>query len=203
MNVTAQDQERIGTAIAAAEARTTGQIVCVLARASSEYAAAPLLWAAAIALLAPWPLIVLTELSVRALFAIQIVVYMVALVILSMPAIRMAMTPRGTCRRFAHRTAMEQFVVRRVSRTQARTGVLIFVSLAERYARIVADEGIASKVDQKDWQSAVDALSAHMRDGRIADGFLAAIASCGDIMARHAPADAQARTELPDRLHLI
>ncbi len=63
---------------------------------------------------------------------------------------------------------------------ERRTGILIFVSLAERYARIIADEGIASHVPQQEWQEAVDALVAHMRDGRIADGFIAAINLCGN-----------------------
>ena len=203
MSVSAQDHARISAAIAAAEARTSGQIVCVLARSSSEYAAAPLLWSAAIALLAPWPLILFTELSVRALLSLQMFVYMVALIALSAPGIRIAMTPRATRRSFAHRTATEQFVVRRVSQTQGRTGVLIFVSLAEHYARIIADEGISTKVDQGQWQGAVDALSAHMRDGRIADGFIAAIESCGMVLAQHAPAGAQPRNDLPDRLYVM
>ena len=52
--------------------------------------------------------------------------------------------------------------------------ILIFVSLAERYARIIADDGIA-RVPQPEWQGAVDALVAHMREDRVADGFVAAI----------------------------
>ena len=203
MIVSAQDHARISAAIAAAETRTSGQIVCVLARSASDYAAAPLLCSAAIALLAPWPLIVFTALPVRALFALQLVVYMVALIVLSVPRLRLTMTPRATRRRFAHRMASEQFVVRRVSQTTERAGVLIFVSLAERYVRILADEGISAKADQADWQAAVDAVSAHMRDGRIADGFIAAIERCGAVLARHAPPDERPHAALPDRLHVI
>ena len=203
MAVTSEDHARISAAIRTAEARTSGEIVCVLARASSEYAAAPLLWSALIALLAPWPLIVLTEISVRSLFALQIVVYMAALILLSAPRIRIALTPAPTRRSFAHRAAAEQFMTRRLTHTQGRTGVLIFVSLAERYARIVVDEGISAKVDQAEWQAAIDVLRAHMREGRVAEGFMAAIERCGDVLATHAPPDAQARNELPDRLYVI
>ena len=203
MTITAQDHARISAAIRAVEARSSGELVCVLARASSEYVAAPLLWATLTALLAPWPLILFTAWPVRSLFAAQIVIFIVALVLFSSRRLRVALTPRATRRAFAHRAASEQFLTRRVSHTSGRTGVLIFVSLAEHYARIIADEGIAAKVDQKEWQGAIDALTAQMREGHVAEGFLAAIGACGEVLARHAPPGAQQQAELPDRLYLI
>ncbi len=203
MTITAQDHIRISTAIKAAEAQSSGEIVCVLARASSEYAAAPLLFASLAALLAPWPLLHFTEWSVRSLFAAQIVIYMAALVLFSSRGLRIALTPRATRRAFAHRMASEQFLSRRIANTSGRMGVLIFVSLAERYARIIADEGIASKVDQREWQGAIDALTAEMRGGRMAEGFEAAIAACAKVLARHAPPAEGPRAELPDRLYLM
>jgi putative membrane protein len=116
--------------------------------------------------------------------------------------LRLWLVPRAVRRARAHRAALEQFVLRGITRTKNRTGVLIFVSLAERYARIVADEGIAAKVPNAEWQAAIDALTAHMRDGRIADGFRAAIERCGAVLAAHAPPDGSPN-ELPDRLYVI
>ena len=87
---------------------------------------------------------------------------------------------------------------------QGSSGILIFVSLAERYARIIADDEIAARVPQSRWQAAVDALIAHMRDGRVADGFIAAIEMCGgNELARHFPRTDASRNELPDRIYLI
>jgi len=203
MTITAQDHTRISAAIRAVEARTSGELVCVLARASSEYAAAPLLWAALTALLAPWPLILLTQWPVRSIFAAQIMIYIAALVLFSSRRLRVALTPRATRRALAHRAASEQFITRRISHTQGRMGVLVFVSLAERYARIIADEGIAAKVDQKEWQGAIDGLTAQMREGHVAEGFLVAIGACGEVLARHAPPGEGRQGELPDRLYLI
>ena len=74
--------------------------------------------------------------------------------------------PRAARRAAAYRAATDQFVARGIARKKDRAGILIFVSLAERYARIIADEGIAARVAQPEWQGAVDALIAHMRDGR-------------------------------------
>ena len=98
--------------------------------------------------------------------------------------------------------ALEQFFIRRVSNTRNRAGVLIYVSLAEHYARIIPDQGIAEKVPKAEWQAAVDAMIGHMRTGDIAAGFIAAIERCGDVLAVHAPPDGSAN-ELPDRLYVM
>jgi putative membrane protein len=52
---------------------------------------------------------------------------------------------------------------------------LIFVSLAEHYARVIAGEGIAARVPPSQWQEVVDTLVAHIRNGRVVHGFIAAI----------------------------
>ncbi len=202
MQLGKDDHAAISAAIHAAETRTSGQIVCVLARSSSDYAHVPILWASALALVAPWPLIVFTPWSVQRIFLIQLAVFIVAGLIFALTPLRLALVPRATRRARAHRAAIEQFVVRRVAHTKNRTGVLIFVSLAERYARIIADEGIAEKVPNAEWQSAIDAMVSHMRSGRVAEGFTAAIERCATVLAAHAPPDGSAN-ELPDRLYVM
>jgi putative membrane protein len=84
-----------------------------------------------------------------------------------------------------------------------RSGILIFVSLAEHYARIVADTGIAARVSQSEWQGAVDTLVAHCSGGRVADGLISAIDTCGTVLAAHFPRTAASRDELPDRIYVI
>lgn len=202
MQFTREDHEAISASIRQAEKLTSGQIVCVLARSSSAYAHIPLLWSSVLALLTPWPLIVFTQWSVQWIFLLQIVVFILSSLILSWMPLRLILVPRAVQRARAHRAALEQFVVRGVDRTQNRTGVLIFVSLAEHYARIIADEGVSSKVGGSEWQAAIDALAAHMRDGHIAAGFAAAIERCGVVLASHAPPDGSAN-DLPDRLYVM
>src|SRR5262245_2837451 len=81
MQLTEDDRRSIEAAIREAEKRTCGQIVCVLARSSSDYSAVPIEWAAALALIVPWPLIYFTQLSVERIFLLQIVVFVLAGVI--------------------------------------------------------------------------------------------------------------------------
>ena len=203
MSVSEKDRARIATAIRAAEARTSGVIVCVLARASSDATALPVLLAAVVALALPWLLVALTDMSVQRILVLQVAAFFLLSVVLCLPRVRVALMPRAARRHVAHRAAVEQFTMRGIARKKERTGILIFVSLAERYARIIADEGIVGRVPQSEWQNAVDALVAHMRDGRIAEGFIAAIEGCGNVLAAHFPRTEMSRDELPDRIYLL
>ncbi|MGH6800693.1 MAG: TPM domain-containing protein [Methylocella sp.] len=198
-----EDQRRIGAAIKAAEATTAGEIVCVLARASSDYMTYASAWSALVALIAPWFLIALTNLSVHKIFLAQIVIFVVLFLILSETALHRFLIPRAARRAHAHRAAMEQFMIRGMARKKNRAGVLIFVSAAEHYARIVADDGIASKVHQSVWQEAMDALLDHIRGGRTADGFVIAVEKCGRVLAERFPPESDDKDQLPDRIYLI
>ena len=204
MDLNEQDRVRISSAIRASEARTTGEIVCVLAENSSADATGvPVMLAAIVALALPWPLMMFTALPLQSILSLQVLTFLGLLTILCLPRVRVALLPRAARRALAHRAAMEQFLTRGIARTRERTGILIFVSMAERYARIIADEGIASRVPQEEWQGALDTLKAHMREGRIADGFVTAIDRCGAVLAAHFPVVEGDRSELPDRIYLI
>lgn len=202
MEITAQDHAAIAAAIRTAEQRTSGQLVCVLAHASSRYAYAPVLWASVVALALPWPLIYLTPWSVERIFLAQLALFIAAGLVFSWMPLRHWLVPRRVQRARAHHAALEQFFLRRVSHTPNRAGVLIFVSLAERYAHVIADDAIAAKVPQAEWQAAIDALTGHMRNGSIAAGFVAAIERCGAVLAEHAPPDGSPNV-LPDRLYVM
>lgn len=203
MSISTADRARISTAIRAAEARTSGEIVCVLAQTSSDTTALPILVAAIVALALPWLLVTFTASSVSRVLLLQLITFFGLAATLCLPLLRVALIPRALRRAAAHRVAMEQFMIRGVAHKNERTGVLIFVSLAERYARIIADEGIAARVPQTEWQRAIDALIASVTNGRIADGFIAAIDVCGNVLATNFPRSETSRDELPDRIYLI
>jgi putative membrane protein len=198
-----QDRERISAAIRAAEAKTSGEIVCVLAQASSDTTGLPILLATVVALALPWLLVAFTGFSVHRILLLQIAVFFALAVPLCLPRVRVALLPRPLRRAAAHRAATEQFLIRGIARKKDRSGILIFVSLAERYARIIADEGIVARVPQSEWQGAVDLLVAHTRAGHMADGFIEAIKKCESVLTIHFPRTETSRDELPDRIYLI
>jgi putative membrane protein len=203
MSISEQDRERISAAIRAAETRTSGEIVCVLAESSSDAIGLPILLATIAALAVPWVLMAATALPVRSILVLQVITFIVLALALCLPQIRVALLPRRARRTLAHRVAVEQFSIRGIARKKDRNGILIFVSLAEHYARIIADVGIASKVPHAQWQGAVDTLVAECGHGRIADGFICAIEVCGSVLAANFPRTADSRDELPDRIYMI
>jgi putative membrane protein len=203
MEMSAADHDRITAAIGAIEERTTGEIVCVLAEQSSDTGALPILLAALAALALPWGLVAFTTLPVLDILLWQLLVFVALALVLCLPRVRVALIPRRARRAMAFRVATEQFFTRAVSRKRDRSGILIFVSLAEHYARIIADDGISARVPQSHWQGAVDALIAHVREGRVADGFIAAIDLCGTVLAEHFPRTESSPNELPDRIYFI
>jgi putative membrane protein len=87
-----------------------------------------------------------------------------------------------------------------VHRTAGRTGVLIFVSLTERYAEVIADVGIGSRVDPLLWEDTIRDLTAHARQEKLADGFVQAIGSVGAVLAEHFPLSPGNENELDDHL---
>jgi putative membrane protein len=200
MRFTESERQEIADAIRAAEAMTGGEIFCVHARASDDYRHIPLLWAALVALILPAPLIPFARWPVETVYLAQLAAFAALALACSWPPLRIRLVPGSVKRRRAHRHALEQFLAHGLHTTQSRTGVLIFVSQAERYAEVVADEAIFRKVEPAVWDEAVAALVAAARAGRPAKGFVQAIAICAEVLARHFPPAKDDRNELPDRL---
>lgn len=198
-----QGQQRIAEAISNAENKTSGEIVAVVAADSSTYLHVPFMWAALVALLVPWPFIHFTWMTVQNIWLLQLAVFLALLVILFYRPLRYALVPGPTKRLRAHRRAVEQFLTQNLHTTDGRTGVLVFVSVAERYAEVLADSGIHQKVPEGEWQDIVDTLTAAIGDGRAADGFVAAVEAIGERLARHFPPGSADRTRLPNHLIVL
>jgi putative membrane protein len=194
------DKTRIADAIRTAEAHTAGEIFCVIARHSSDYRLVPIAWAAAVALLTPLPLVYLTSWPAAVIYLWQLAVFLVVALALSHPKLRFHVVPRRAKHDRAHSEAMRQFFAQGLDKTEHRTGVLIFASVAERYAEIVADAGINEKVTPQVWDRAINELTTAITAGRPADGFVEAVEQCGAVLAAHFPPGALKRNELPDKL---
>lgn len=204
--LTAEEHGRIAAAIRTAEARTSGEIICVLARRSDSYYY-PAAFAIMVSLLAAslvaalvidrlWIAVPLWQFAAAQVFSLA-----AALALLGwLPSLRIRLVPKALRYRRAHRNAVSQFLARNIHVTENRTGVLIFLSLAEHYAEIVADAGINAHVSQDKWNAIVGDLIAHAARGEIAAGFEGAIAACRDVLASSFPPASAEANELDDHL---
>jgi putative membrane protein len=214
MTLKPADLITIEAAIREAEARTSGELYVVAAAESSEYGETPLAWAAGAALLGPALLLLGgIHVSVPDLFGgwnaaqvgaaaeraarealtgailLQAALFAITLVVVAVPPVRRALTPRPVKRDRVRRRALEQFASKNLHATRERTGVLIYVSFAEHMAELVADEGIAAQVGQEVWDQAMAALTEGLKRGQPGAGLAAAIGLCGEVLAERFPCD--------------
>lgn len=201
--ISEQEQHRVSHAIHEAEKRTAGEIVVVLARQADTYHAIPFALGLFLALLVPWPLLWLTELGPSRIFLIQLAAALVLNALLAWPPAHLALIPGSIKRARAHEAALREFRSHGLSRTQGRTGVLIYVAAAEHYAEIIADIGIADRAGPALWQDIIAELIEAIRRERIGDGLIQAVRRAGAILAEHAPPQAHDSNELPNKVVLL
>ena len=199
------DQERaaIEAAITRAEKHTSGEIVVVVAPASDGYYALALMWAALLALAVPLPLILLTKWPVEYIYLLQLSVFGICVGLAQIEPLRLTVTPKSIQRARAHEKAVEQFLAQNMHTTRGRTGVLIYVSFAEHYAEVIADDGIYKKVRPIVWEEVIAELTSHLARGTRDQGFITAIGMCGKVLAEHFPPGHADKDELPNHLIVL
>jgi len=144
---------------------------------------------------------ILSALSIY--IGLQAAIFVLTTLLVSIPPVRRALTPRALKAAAVRRAAMEQFLGQGLHLTRDRTGVLIFAALAERRVEVIADEGIYKAAPQTVWDEVRADLVAGLARGRIADGFVAAVTRTGQILSAHVPVRTGDRNELPDGLTIL
>jgi putative membrane protein len=195
-------QERVRSAIREAESRTVGEIVPVVLERSDGYPGACWL-AALIAMLLgsallerhlPWSephWLLLAQVGLGAIgFALA----------RGLPDLQRLFISETRATEMAGEQALQEFQLLGLRETAERTGVLVFVSLLERRVIILGDTGIHAKVGDEHWQRTRDAVLQGARGGSLADGLVAGVRACGDVLAEHFPKTAGNPNEIPDRL---
>ncbi len=196
-----EQKQRLRTHIEEVEKRTSGELVTVIARQSDPYVYIPLLWASMLALcLLPITGLADLRLDVSSLSILQLASFLILAFVFHWPPLKMRLIPKKVKLRRAARSAREQFLEQGLHHTRDRNGLLIFVSVAEHYVEILADQAINEKVDQAEWDAIIADFVAAVKRGEIATGFEQAVNACGDLLAKHFPAGPEGRNELPDHL---
>ena len=215
-----EDHRKVSAAIAAAEKDSDGEIVAIATDLSDPYHDVALHWAvlALIAVLA-WAAICPTCLTwwydllrggwhgepaigelLTFLMILAVLKFTAVLLILKWMPLRLALTPGATKQRRVRRRAIALFKAGAERRTVGRTGILIYLSMREHRAEIVADEAITRVTTPDTWGEAMAALIAEVKQGRPAEGICAAIAEVGVVLAEHFPRSATDTNEIPDKL---
>lgn len=215
-----EDHSKVSAAIAAAEAGSDGEIIAVATELSDPYHDVALHWAvlALFAVLA-WAAICPSclnwwldlflggwrpEPTVRELLTFLLILallkFTAVLLILKYMPLRLLLTPSATKTRRVRRRAIATFKAGAERRTVGRTGILIYLSMGERRAEIVADEAITRLTTPETWGEAMAALLVEVKAGRPGDGIVAAVNQVGVVLAEHFPKSTEDTNEIPDKL---
>lgn len=218
--VSTDDRDRISSAVAAAEGHSSGEIVTILTDRSDGYTDIALAWSILVAFTA---LVVLSvfpdfylglidrvtgawasEWTHREIFALAAAVgtiKFIGMMLLQLwQPLKFRLIPGRIKSARARARAVTCFKVGAERRTSGRTGILIYLSMREHRAEIVADEAIAAKVAPEVWGDAMAAMLAELRQGHLAEGLIAAVERVGAVLAEHFPRHENDINELPDRL---
>ena len=196
---------RIETAIADAESRTSGEIVPMIVRRSSTVGHVPLLAFCLLllgVLLSNFPVYLarLGGLHWMWLTGSWALAFALAVALSRLDVTQRLLTSRLDQTLQVEMRAEVEFYEQGVGRTEGNTGILLYVSLMERRAVVLADRAIAEKVDGQVWQELVDLMIQGVKHGEFADGMVQAIQRCGELLSPHFPIPEGDVNELRDHL---
>lgn len=220
LHMSEADHALVTAAVAKAERESDGEIVTIVAAESDAYHDVGLHYAVVAVLLVPLLAALLADETIEGitaalagwhmelgrftvmtwLFATQAALFLIVRYALAYRPLRMALTPGATKSRRVRRRAISLFRASAEHRTMGRTGILLYLSLREHRAEIVADHAITSKVEPHVWGDAMAALIDEVKAGRPGHGMAKAVEEMGVVLAECLPKTLDNPNELADRL---
>ena len=216
----AEQHKIVSDAVAAAELTTSGEIVTVLADRSDGYTDVVLVWAATAAFTAmslfaffPLPFLNLWDMLIGGwmhewttgelasmTIALGLIAFVATWAVQLWEPLKFALIPAPVRTARVHQQAIKHFKVGAERRTHGRTGILIYLSMREHRAEIVADEPIAEQVSADVWGNAMADMLVEIKKDCIAEGLAAGVRDVGVVLSEHFPRAEDDENELPDRL---
>ena len=98
--------------------------------------------------------------------------------------------------------AEKEFFKLGVANTRDKTGILIFLLLANRSFYILADSGINEKVPLGTWDKIKDEIQKNFSHGEFCKGIIFGIEEVGKILSKHFPIKPDDTNELSNRVNL-
>ena len=186
--LTTDEQARIHAAKAAVEQRTAAELAVAVVPVSDRYPFVGLAWAAVAALVvAAIVALIAPDIELMEALAVQVVALILFALAFDWMPVRLFLTPRHLKHARARQLAHREFAAHIIGGAH-RNRVLLFVSLGEHYVEILADRDTHALVPEGTWDRIVAEFLAKVKAGAVADGILAAIEACGQVLETHHPA---------------
>ncbi|MDY6915223.1 MAG: hypothetical protein SVM86_02765 [Candidatus Cloacimonadota bacterium] len=214
-----QDKQKISEAVEQAESKTSGEIATAFIKESYDYAIYELLFAVVIGfiyftvLMFFWSDIqnifqgMFWDYNVSYLLIFYgfstFLIIAIAYFIANISYIDRLIVPAKVRKDKVHEKALQYFMLSGVSYTRDRTGILIFISYLEKRVELLADSGINQKIEQHEWQNIVDHIVAGIKEDKLTDNLVEAIADCGKILQKHFPIKEDDENELSNNIEIL
>jgi putative membrane protein len=206
--LTSEDVVKIEAAIANAEKKTSGEIVPVIVSRCVKLKSQGMKLSALMVLL--YCLFVETRLSFFMSSQEMILLGLgfisaasLGPLLLRSSRIRRLMIADFDAAQLAMLRAEVEFYRAGIGGTNGGTGILLFLSIEERQAVVLADKSISNLLPPKTWEDILAMMLNGLKNGNCAGGIIDAVTKCGEILATHFPIQKDDINELPNRLHLI
>lgn len=193
-------------AVHKAELRTSGEIVPMIVSQSDSYPLAKIrgsfLFALPVALLLTAPVAGMFWLEPTNMWIFLTLLLPLfwggTLVIHFFPGIKRYLLSGEDMEAEVQETALAAFFTERLYKTRDANGILIFISLLERKAWVIADSGISNRIAHERWQDAVSVITNGIREKRQCQALCQAIGMIGEILEKEFPIGADDHNELHD-----
>jgi len=215
---TPDDHKIVTSAVSLAEKSTDGEIVTIVTGESDSYgdvawAISGLVALTALLVISLFPEVYLniidwlaggwsgiSALPYWTLFVFTALKFFGTRLILIWKPLLFILVPPSIKKARVRKRAISLFRVSTDHRTVGRTGILLYLSMREHRAEIVADQAIAAKVEPGVWGDAMIAMIDRVRAGAPGEGMAEAVRQMGLVLTEHFPKTHQNPNELPDRL---
>ncbi|MEE9336345.1 MAG: hypothetical protein V3U65_19830 [Granulosicoccaceae bacterium] len=200
--LTGNEKAALASQIRQAESQTSAEIVTIITDQSDHYRYIPMLWAALLALAVPglyflyqyltshgWTYPGESAETLARLYYVQVLLFFALGMLIQYPPFRFWLIPKSVKHGRAARHAREQFLLQNLHHMSSRTGVLVFVSVAEHYVEIIVDSEVAAVVDNDVWVETVEDFISCVKRNEIAEGFTRTIDHCNNVLSKTFPAN--------------
>lgn len=209
MDISQAEQAKIRKAITKVEKNTSAEVFAVLTNQSDDYLYVAsfflTLWILIISvLLSLWMQWYSYQIPIAYVITAQLASFISGFLLLKLvPKLQIFIAPTKIKHRRARANGIKQFLAHGIHNTKGRTGILVFVSLQERYAEILVDTAIEEKVGRDFWLRRIEALIGQCKKQEVIEGIENTILQSQDTLAEHFPRGRKKLNELDDKLVII
>jgi putative membrane protein len=170
------------------ESKSDAEIRVVVAHSCDRYRYSIAVFSLLAALLIPFGIKVIgVYITQTNLIALSVATFLFVSFVLEYSDIKYKIIPKKVTKDRCEKMAIAQFYKLGINKTKSHKAILLFVSLKERYVRVVTDENIKQKIDDDFWKSVVKEFVNFVKNGSVDKGLIQIVKKCGEVLEENFP----------------